>query len=110
MRTPKAAGPPGGVGAARLVGAAAMAMEQYDDDEAAGERVLSNTQVLGFLGRFWLRRWGLLAVTLLLPLIAIGVELMMPPASRALIDTVTKGPGHAGEAWKAWGVFVGVYL
>ena len=84
-------------------------MDQYDDDEVTRERVLSNGQVLGFIARFWARRAGLLAGTVVLTLAAIGCELLVPPASSRLIDTIGQGPSYAGEAWRAWAVFVGVY-
>ncbi len=84
-------------------------MDQYDDDEATRERVLSNGQVLGFIAGFWRRRLGLLIGTMVLTLVAIGCELLVPPASSRLIDTIAKGPSHAAEGWRAWWVFVGVY-
>ncbi|MBS0410519.1 MAG: ABC transporter ATP-binding protein [Proteobacteria bacterium] len=86
-----------------------MAMDQYDDDEVSRERVLSNGQVLGFIAGFWARRPLLLLGTLVLTLAAIGCELIVPPATSRLIDTIAKGPSHADEGWRAWGVFVGVY-
>ena len=35
-------------------------MEQYEDDQHTRRRVLTNAQVLGFIGRYWLRRRWLL--------------------------------------------------
>jgi ATP-binding cassette subfamily B protein len=84
-------------------------MEQYDDDEVTRERVLSNGQVLGFIAGFWARRPWLLIGTTVLTLAAIGCELLVPPASSRLIDTIAKGPSHAAEGWQAWTVFVAVY-
>ena len=34
-------------------------------------------------------------------LVAIGFELLLPPASRTLIDTVARGPAHAPAGWQA---------
>ena len=85
-------------------------MEQYEDDEAARKRVLSNGQVLAFIAGYWRRRPMLLVGTVTLSLIAIGCELLVPRASQALIDAAVGGPAHAGAAWAAWAFFVIVYL
>ena len=85
-------------------------MEQYDDDEATRKRVLSNRQVLGFIAGFWRRRRLMLAATVGLYLIAIAFELMAPRAAEGLVEAALKGPAHADGAWRAWGLFVGVYL
>ena len=85
-------------------------MDQYDDSEAIRGRVLSNRQVLAFVGRYWARRRGMLAVTILLYLVAIAFEMMAPRASEGLVDAALRGPAHAPDAWRAWGLFVGVYM
>ena len=85
-------------------------MEQYEDDESTRQRVLSNGQVLAFIGGYWRRRARLLAGTVALTLVAIGCELLVPRASQALVDAAIAGPAHAGAAWVAWAFFVGVYL
>jgi hypothetical protein len=59
-------------------------MEQYEDDESTRRRVLTNGQVLAFIGGYWMRRPWLLAATVLLTLIAIGCELLVPRASQGL--------------------------
>jgi ATP-binding cassette subfamily B protein len=56
-------------------------MEQYDDNEATRQRVLSNRQVLGFIAGFWRRRRLLLAATVFLYPVAIGLKLMAPPSA-----------------------------
>jgi len=85
-------------------------MEQYEDDEVARKRVLTNGQILAFIGGYWRRRQMLLAGTVGLTLVAIGCELLVPRASQALIDAAVSGPAHAGAAWAAWAFFVIVYL
>jgi ATP-binding cassette subfamily B protein len=85
-------------------------MEQYEDDESDRRRLLSNREVLAFIGGYWRRRLGLLAVTLALTLAAIACELLVPRASQALVDAAVRGPAHAGGAWAAWLFFVGVYF
>ena len=85
-------------------------MDQYDDSEATRARVLSNTQVLAFVARYWRRRRVMLLAVVALYLLAIGFELMAPRASEGLVDAALRGPAHAAQAWRAWGLFVGVYL
>jgi ATP-binding cassette subfamily B protein len=85
-------------------------MDQYDDTEATRQRVLSNRQVLAFVGRYWRRRRGMLAATVVLYLIAIGFEMMAPRAAEGLVNAALRGPTNAAEAWRAWGLFVGVYV
>ncbi len=84
--------------------------EHYEDAETQRERVLKNGQVLGFIASFWKRRPLLLAGTIVFTLIAIGFDLALPKAAGALVDAVGAGPADADPAWKAWMVFVGVYL
>ena len=85
-------------------------MEQYDDADAARARVLSNGQVLAFIAGYWRRRKGLLALTVVLYLVAIGFEMLVPQAAQALVDAAVLGPIHASAAWRAWTLFVGVYV
>jgi ATP-binding cassette subfamily B protein len=85
-------------------------MDQYDDAEATRERVLSNGQVLAFIGGYWRRRPWLMSGTVVLTLIAIGCELLVPRASQSLVDAAVAGPAHADRAWRAWLFFVIVYL
>jgi ATP-binding cassette subfamily B protein len=85
-------------------------MDQYEDDEVTRKRVLSNGQVLAFIAGFWSRRPGLFAATVLLYLAAIAFELMAPRASQGLVDAAVLGPRHVGAAWRAWAVFLGVYV
>jgi ATP-binding cassette subfamily B protein len=85
-------------------------MEQYEDDEVTRKRVLTNGQVLAFIARFWARRRWLFAATVVLYLFAIAFELMVPRASQGLVDAAVAGPSHIGAAWRAWAVFVGVYV
>ena len=84
--------------------------EHYEDTDEQRERVLKNRQVLGFVAGFWTRRPWLLTATVTFTLVAIAFDLMVPWASGRLVDAVTAGPAHVDPAWKAWAVFVGVYL
>ncbi|TAL29803.1 ABC transporter ATP-binding protein [Phenylobacterium sp.] len=84
--------------------------DHYEDEEETRERQLSNGKVLAFVAGYWRRRPWLMAGTVALTLIAIGFDLMMPWAAGRLVDAVAAGPGDADPAWRAWAVFVGVYL
>jgi ATP-binding cassette subfamily B protein len=87
-----------------------MSMEQYEDDESARRRLLSNAQVLGFIAGYWRRRPWLVGATVAFTLAAIACELMVPRASKALVDAAVRGPAHADGAWAAWLFFVAVYF
>ncbi|HEY9218586.1 MAG TPA: ABC transporter ATP-binding protein [Phenylobacterium sp.] len=81
-----------------------------DDDEGEKKRVLTNSQVLGFVMRLWLRRPLLLSCVLVLLLVAIGFDLALPWAAGELVDAVSAGPANADAAWRGWALFVGVYI
>ena len=84
--------------------------EQYEDEEVTRGRVLSNGQVLAFIAGFWLRRPWLLVASAGLMLLAVGFDILMPTAAKALIDAVSDPARNADNAWQAWGLFVGVYV
>jgi len=84
--------------------------DHYEDTDDTRERVLKNRQVLGFISKFWLRRPWLLAGTIGLTLVAIGFDLSLPWAAGRLVDAVGLGPANPDPAWRAWAIFVGVYL
>jgi ATP-binding cassette subfamily B protein len=85
--------------------------EHYEDDEEIKkDRVLSNTQVLRFIGGFWMRRPWLFWTAVGLMLTAIAFDLMLPWAAGRLVDVVAKSPPEPADAWVAWAFFVGVYL
>jgi len=81
-----------------------------DDEETKTKRVLSNAQVLRFIGGFWLRRPLLFWTAVVLMLVAIGFDLMLPWAAGRLVDVVATTPREPPAAWSAWAIFVGVYL
>jgi ATP-binding cassette subfamily B protein len=85
-------------------------MQQYEDDEATRRRVLSNAQVLAFIAGYWWRRPWMFAATVVLTLAGIGFELVMPSASKGMIDAAAAGLNHVAAAWAAFGLFVAVYL
>jgi len=89
-------------------------MSDIDDDDDEGERrarILSNSQVLGFIWSQWARRPMVLTGVTALTLLAVLLDLCIPWAAGRLVDAVT----HTGAAaergvWQAWAVFVGLYI
>ena len=85
--------------------------DHYEDTEETKTRVLKNSQVMAFIGRFWLRRPGMLTGTIILVIAAIVFDLATPWAAGKRVDAGAKGPdAGAGGAWRAWAVFVAVYF
>ena len=84
--------------------------EHYEDTDEVKERVLSNSAVLGFIAKFWMRRPWLLAGLGVFTAGSIGFDLALPWASGRLVDAITQGISAAARAWAAWAMFVGVYL
>ena len=84
--------------------------EHYEDTEDQQKRTLSNGKVLAFVTRFWLRRPGLFTAMTAFTILAVAVDMALPFASGRLVDAVAAGPSAADDAWRAWGLFVGLYL
>src|SRR5579862_6467346 len=84
--------------------------DHYEDTDDHKERVLKNSQVLGFIAGFWLRRPWLLTGTVSFVILAIAFDLATPWAAGKLVDAVTAGPANLPTAWKAWAIFVAVYF
>jgi ATP-binding cassette subfamily B protein len=78
--------------------------------DAIRRRVLTNGQVLAFILKQWLRRPRLLAATLVFLFMAVGLDLMLPKAAGGLVDSVSRDAAHPDRAWRAWMLFVGVFL
>jgi ATP-binding cassette subfamily B protein len=83
--------------------------DHYEDSDQHKQRTLSNRQVLGYLGGYWLRRRWMLAATVVLTLAGIGFDLSVPWAAGKLVDAVAAGLGQARQAWTAWGLLAAVY-
>ena len=66
--------------------------------------------MLAFVIRQWMRRPRLLAATLLFLFMAVGLDLMLPNAAGRLVDAVSHDTAHPARAWRAWALFVGVFL
>lgn len=69
---------------------------------------LAYSQIMGFVGRLWMRRPGRFVLGVLLTLAATGFDLSMPWAAAALIDKVAT-KSDAASIWQSWGLLIGVF-
>ncbi|KPP81080.1 MAG: ATP-binding cassette, subfamily B, bacterial [Oceanicaulis sp. HLUCCA04] len=81
--------------------------EDFDDD-ARAPRVLSNTAVLAFLLRQWMRRPWFFSALAGFTLIATAVDVFIPVAAGRLIDSMA--PGSDGGHWMAFALFLGLAI
>ncbi len=85
--------------------------DPYDDDEDPNRpRILTNTQVLGFIVRHWLAEPRKFALIVGLMLVATACDLSIPWATRALINAVSNPEPVTRAAWIAWASLSGLYL
>jgi ATP-binding cassette, subfamily B, bacterial len=84
--------------------------DHYEDADELRPRVLKNHQVLGFIAGYWKRRPWLMTGMVGFMLVAVGFDLALPWAAGQLVDAVSAGPANPDPAWRAWGLFVGVYV
>lgn len=81
---------------------------QFDDDDAPGVRVLSNTAVLAFLWRQWMRRPWFFSALAGFMLLATAVDVFIPVAAGRLIDAMSETGG--GDHWLAFAIFLGLAI
>ncbi|HYD45593.1 MAG TPA: ABC transporter ATP-binding protein [Phenylobacterium sp.] len=84
--------------------------EIYDDEDDRGPRVLTNTQVLGYIWKKWLLQPGRLTWIMALFLVSTACDIAIPWASRALVNAVADPARVADNAWVAWAALTGLYL
>jgi ATP-binding cassette, subfamily B, bacterial len=80
------------------------------DDEDDRPRSLSNSQVLAFMGRHWLREPGRFSLIIALVLVATVCDLSIPWATRGLIDAVSNPEKVTATAWAAWAALSALYF
>jgi ATP-binding cassette subfamily B protein len=86
--------------------------EVFDEDEdGTRKRVLSNATVLAFVAGRWFSRPWLFTGSAGLMLVGVVCDLAFPWAAGRLVDAVALEPA-VGEplAWRAWGLFVGLFV
>ncbi|MFI4935160.1 MAG: ABC transporter ATP-binding protein [Caulobacterales bacterium] len=81
-----------------------------DDDDETRPRMLTNGQVLGFIGRHWLREPRRFAFIICLLLISTTCDMTIPWATRGLINAVSTPERVTTAAWRAWATLSGLYL
>ncbi|HEX7761827.1 MAG TPA: ABC transporter ATP-binding protein [Caulobacteraceae bacterium] len=87
-----------------------MSIAIEDDDDESRPRILSNTQILGYIARHWLAepvRFGLI-----MTLIVAGAacDLTIPWATRGLMNAVSDKAHVSAMAWRAWAALSALYL
>ncbi|MEW6596476.1 MAG: ABC transporter ATP-binding protein [Pseudomonadota bacterium] len=73
-------------------------------------RPLSNSEVLGFIWRYWISQPRRFALICALMLFATLCDLSIPWAAGGLIDAVSKPMRAGAAAWGAWATLSGLYL
>src|SRR5690606_10270137 len=73
-------------------------------------RVLSNTQVLGYVWRKWRTQPARFCAIVALLLTATICDLSIPWAAGGLIDAVSAPGKVTDQAWRAWAALSGLYL
>jgi ATP-binding cassette subfamily B protein len=81
-----------------------------EDDDENRPRTLSNLQVLGYIGRHWMKEPVRFALACVLVVAAAACDLSIPWATRGLINAVS-APAHVTTvAWSAWATLSALYL
>ncbi len=81
-----------------------------EDDDETRPRILSNTQILGYIFRHWIREPVRFFAACALVVLAAGCDLTIPWASRGLMNAVTNPHRLTAAAWTAWAALSSVYL
>ena len=81
-----------------------------EDDDETRPRILSNTQIMGYIARHWLREPVRFTVIWVLIVAAAACDLTIPWATRGLINAVSAPARVSAVAWSAWAVLSAIYL
>jgi ATP-binding cassette subfamily B protein len=84
-----------------------MTLSPEQDGQA--RKVLSNSQVLAFVVRQWLRRPRRFALSAGLMMAVVLFDLATPWAAGGLVKAVSTAPSASHQAWSAWGLYAGIY-
>ena len=80
-----------------------------EDDDETRPRILSNTQILAYIARHWMREPVRFTAACALVLTAAACDLSIPWASKGLIDAVTSPTRVTALAWTAWAALSALY-
>ena len=86
-----------------------MTLVFEEDDDETRPRILSNTQILAYIGRHWMREPVRFTGACALILTAAACDLSIPWASKGLIDAVTSPTRVTALAWTAWAALSALY-
>ncbi len=81
-----------------------------EDDDENRPRTLSNLQVLGYIGRHWMREPVRFTLACLLVVAGAACDLSIPWATKGLMDAVSNPAHIAARAWQSWAILSGLYL
>jgi ATP-binding cassette subfamily B protein len=87
-----------------------MTLVLDEDDDESRPRVLSNTGVLAYIARHWLREPVRFAAIWVLIVTAAACDLTIPWATRGLMNAVASPVKVSAAAWRAWAMLSGLYL
>jgi ATP-binding cassette, subfamily B, bacterial len=86
-----------------------MTLTFEEDDDETRPRILSNTQILAYIARHWMREPVRFTAACALVLAAAACDLSIPWASKGLIDAVTSPVRVTAFAWTAWAALSALY-
>ena len=86
-----------------------MSLAFDEDDDETRPRILSNGQILAYIGRHWLREPVRFSLTWLLIVTAAACDLTIPWATRGLVHALESPKHVTALAWAAWSALSGVY-
>ncbi len=87
-----------------------MTIAYDEDDDETRPRILSNGQILGYIGRHWMREPVRFSLGCALILMAAACDLTIPWASRGLIAAVNNPKHVTALAWAAWATLSSIYM
>ncbi len=87
-----------------------MTIAIEDDDDETRPRILSNTQILGYIAHHWLGEPVRFSLIIVLIVAAAACDLTIPWATRGLMDAVSNKAHVSQAAWRSWAMLSGLYL
>jgi ATP-binding cassette subfamily B protein len=81
-----------------------------DDDGEVRSRVLSNTEILGYIAQHWLKEPVRFGFIICLILASSACDLSIPWATRGLMNAVSSHEHVSTVAWRAWAALSALYF
>src|SRR5215472_15793202 len=86
-----------------------MTLAFDEDDDETRPRILSNGQILAYIGRHWLREPVRFSLAWFLIVTAAACDLTIPWATRGLVGALESPKHVTALAWTAWALLTGFY-